>query len=72
MKACEFNINNCPKVLNVEIFSFGCHCYNNCSCPVATPILDILIQIILLILPGVIVYVIWSLIQKNKSIKRKK
>jgi hypothetical protein len=74
MAACpsQFNIRDCPKVLVVDIMHFGCRCGYSCSCSIATPISDILIQLILLLLPGIIAYVIWSFIQKNKSINKKK
>jgi len=68
----EFNINDCPKVLHVELFSLECKCGNRCSCPDATPIFDIISQIILLITPGIIIYIIWSVFQKNKTNRKKK
>jgi hypothetical protein len=73
MQSCpQFNIIECPKVLHVQIFSLECHCINLCSCPEATPILDIISQIILLLIPGIILYIIWSLFQNNKTNKKKK
>lgn len=67
-KPCS-ELRDCARVLVINIIPQGCNC---CNCPIQTTISDIFIQLIILLLPGIIVYLIWSLLQNNKLNKKKR
>ena len=57
--------DECGWVLDIDLLPEGCEgC--RCGCPEHTPISKILEELIIILLPGIIVYVIWSLIEKKK------
>jgi hypothetical protein len=57
-----FKASDCEKVFNILPPSPSCRC----SCPLPTPISSILTQLLTLLFPGILIYIIWSLIQKKK------
>jgi len=60
-----------PTMCNPEISEFHLYpqCWD-CRCPKETTVLEIIVQIVTLIFPGILVYVIWSLIQGKKEEKK--
>jgi len=67
-----FNPDNCPacpNVFHVEIipdpyYPSPCSCF--CDCPFPTPISKIAKDLFIILIPGILIYVIWSLFQKKK------
>ncbi len=62
-----FDANGCEKVFVFNILPEDCSC--GCSCPESTPLSDIFIQLITILFPGILVYVIWSLIERRNWLK---
>jgi len=60
----SFNGINCEKVLIINIIPDTCNC--GCGCPISTPINKIISDLAIILLPGILFYLIWSLIQKKK------
>jgi len=57
----NFNYNDCS--ILIPLFQdYGC-----CSCPTTIPFQDMLTAILILLIPGALTYVIWSLFQKKKK-----
>lgn len=56
------DISNCPSVFLLEIIP-SCIA---CSCPSPTPISKIFRDLLIVLIPGILVYLIWSLVQKKK------
>lgn len=59
-----FKASDCEKVFVFDILPSGSNC--GCSCPLPTPISSILTQLLILLFPGILVYLIWSLFKKKK------
>ena len=65
---CEPNIiNNCEEVFHIDILP-GNYC--NCGCIEETPISQVIIELIILLFPGFLAYIIHSLFQKNSDINK--
>jgi len=61
-----FDASDCDKVLVVNIIPQSCGC--GCVCPEPTSLSEILMQLITLLFPGILVYLIWSLVEgKNHT-----
>ncbi|MBI2629930.1 hypothetical protein HYW76_02420 [Candidatus Pacearchaeota archaeon] len=60
-----FKGSDCPKVFVLNILP-DISCSGGCFCDKPTLVSSILIQIIILLLPGILTYLIWSFIQKEK------
>ena len=56
---------NCEKVFTLELIPQGCHC--GCSCPKSTSIGKIFSDLIIILFPGILVYIIWSLFEKKRN-----
>ena len=59
-----FDASDCDKVLVVNILPQSCGC--GCGCPVSTPLSEILVQLLTLLFPGILAYLILSLLEKEK------
>jgi len=59
-----FKASDCEKVFVLNVLPSSPNC--GCSCPLPTPISSILTQLLTLLFPGILVYIIWSLSQKKK------
>lgn len=59
---CEYNdVNDCPKVFSVNLIPEPC----NCGCPSPTSFLELFFDLLLVLSPGILTYVIWSFSQKK-------
>ena len=66
-----FKGSDCPKVFVFNILpDFSCS--GGCFCDKPTQFSEIFIQLIILLIPGILVYLIWSLIEKKKNNKKKR
>lgn len=65
-KPCPQNFNSidCEKVFTFGIIPGDSPC--GCTCPQPTPISSVFSQIFIVLLPGILMYIIWSLIEKKK------
>jgi len=63
-----FDAADCEKVVVINIIPQSCGC--GCGCPIATPLSEILMQLLTLLFPGILVYSIFSLYEKKKSESR--
>ncbi|MGY4884175.1 MAG: hypothetical protein ACP5NZ_01195 [Nanobdellota archaeon] len=53
----------CPNVFSVNLIPEGC----SCGCPSETPIGEVLLDLIILLAPGILTYIIWSSSQKERK-----
>ncbi len=69
-KVCELDINNltCEKVFVFNIIPEVCQC----GCPYPTSFSKIITDLLTVLAPGIIVYILWSLIQKKEVRGKKK
>jgi len=66
---CQCGCDNPPSCSDVFVFNLiplDEPCDECCSCPSATPFSKIIIDLLIILAPGIIIYIIWSLIQKKK------
>jgi hypothetical protein len=69
--ALSFSERGCGDVLIIKLLPDVCNC--GCGCPVATPISEIIWDILIILFPGILCYVIWSLGRKGEvRLKKKK
>jgi len=59
----DFNSNDCPKNFVIDLYPQPCD--NVCSCP-KNNINDIISDIIIIFFPGILIYILWSFIEKKK------
>lgn len=59
-----FKASDCVEFFVFDIIPNSCSC--GCTCPQPTPILSIFFQLFIILFPGLLLYVIWSLIEKKK------
>ena len=59
-----YKASDCEKVFVFNIIPEFCG--GGCTCSQSTPISEIIIQLITILFPGILVYVVWSLVEKGK------
>jgi hypothetical protein len=62
----SFNFNDCEKVFVFNIIPESNSCNCGCFCPEPTPIKDISFELFTIFSPGLLIYGILSLIEKEK------
>jgi hypothetical protein len=71
MTSCDICLSNsctipdCPKVFYIEILPTPCHCPCYCGVPYQ-PLLAMLGDLIKILLPGLLIYLIWSFAENIK------
>ena len=55
---------NCEKVFTLKIIPDSCNCY--CGCPKPTSFGEIISDLIMLLFPSILIYLVWSLFEKKK------
>ncbi|VVB78089.1 Uncharacterised protein [uncultured archaeon] len=63
-----FKASDCEKVFVFNLIPKSCN--GGCICPKPTTLFEIFNQLVTLLLPGIIVYLAWSFLQKNKLNKK--
>lgn len=66
---CPSSCTPCKEVFHVAIIPEPCNC--PCVCDIPTTFLRVLGELLVVLAPGILVYIIWSLFQK-KSVKKRK
>ena len=50
-----------------DVFEFNLIPYPTCSCPEPTTLIEIIIALSIILFPGILVYIIWSLFEKKSK-----
>jgi len=56
-----------PICEDVDVFEFSLIPYPTCVCPEATTFLEIIVELMIILFPGILSYIIWSLFEKKSK-----
>ncbi len=63
-KTCQYiDINSCPEVFTLNVIPLTCQC----GCPLPTSISKIIRDLIIIFIPAILLYIIWSIFEKEKK-----
>lgn len=66
---CPMNI--CPVLSCADLQEFHLYpkCWN-CSCPTQTTFFELFVELLIVLFPGLIIYIAWSLYQNRREVKK--